>query len=155
MKGHRIVSTILAAAGLVLPVGITMEILSHVGLSRVSAPPSTGAGGSASPPGRRGGPPSSGGQRPSGSFSGPVVQGMFGPVQARITVLGGRITNIAISAPKDNPTSQYINSIAVPLLRKETLRVQSANINAVSGATVTSEAYYQSLVSALKKAHIA
>jgi uncharacterized protein with FMN-binding domain len=90
----------------------------------------------------------------SGTFTGPAVQGWFGPVQAQLAVKGGKITNVNISAPKDNPTSQYINSIAVPMLRRETLRAQSANIDTISGATVTADAYYQSLLSALKNAHL-
>jgi len=89
-----------------------------------------------------------------GTFTGPPAQGMFGPVQARLIVRSGRITDVQISAPQDNPTSAYINQQAVPLLRSETLQAQSANINAISGATITSDAYYQSLVTALKEAGI-
>jgi uncharacterized protein with FMN-binding domain len=61
---------------------------------------------------------------------------------------------VSITAPQDNPTSAYINSQVVPMLQSETLKAQSANINGISGATVTSEFYYQSLVSALKQAHL-
>jgi uncharacterized protein with FMN-binding domain len=99
-------------------------------------------------------PPPSSHANTSGIFTGPVVQGFFGPVQAQINVVGGKIMNVNITAPKDNPTSQYINSIAVPMLRSETLQAQSGNINVISGATVTSDTYYQSLVSALKNAHL-
>jgi hypothetical protein len=89
------------------------------------------------------------------NFPGPVVQGFFGPVQAKLTVSSGKMTQVSITAPQDNPTSAYINSQAVPLLRSETLQAQSANINGISGATVTSDAYYQSLLGALKAAHLA
>lgn len=39
------------------------------------------------------------------------------------------------------------------MLVQETLKAQSYNIDEVSGATDTSDAYMQSLQSALKKAH--
>jgi hypothetical protein len=50
----------------------------------------------------------------------------------------------------DSPKSAAINSQAIPLLRQETLQTQSAQVNVVSGATLTSEAYAQSLQAALK-----
>ena len=77
---------------------------------------------------------------------------MFGPVQATLTVRNGKITWVKITAPQDNPTSAYINQQVVPMLRSETLKAQSSNINGISGATVTSDAYYQSLQSALTNA---
>jgi hypothetical protein len=57
-------------------------------------------------------------------------------------------------AEEDPPCSASINSYAVPLLVSETLQAQSANINLVSGATDTSEAYLQSLQDALSAAGI-
>jgi uncharacterized protein with FMN-binding domain len=42
----------------------------------------------------------------------------------------------------------------VPILKREVLSAQSANIHAVSGATLTSNAYKQSLRNALSKAHL-
>ena len=47
--------------------------------------------------------------------------------------------------------SQYIMSQALPLLRQEFLQAQSANIQMISGATDTSQAFAQSLQSALSK----
>jgi len=49
--------------------------------------------------------------------------------------------------------SQFIMSQALPLLRQEFLAAQSAKIRMVSGATYTSQAFVQSLQSALLKAH--
>jgi uncharacterized protein with FMN-binding domain len=54
-----------------------------------------------------------------------------------------------VQYPSGNGTDQQINSYALPRLVKETLDAQSANIDMVSGATVTSEGYLQSLQSAL------
>lgn len=160
MKAHTIVPRLLMAAGLAVPVAVTIELLSHFGIA--------GSGPSLSsfpPPSGHNKPPSSGSAATptalpqshvtaSGTFPGPVVQGFYGPVQASLVVRDGKITKVSISAPKDNPSSAYINSVAVPLLRRETLRAQSAKIDGISGATVTSDAYYQSLQSALKKAHL-
>lgn len=83
---------------------------------------------------------------------GPVVTEQYGAVQATITVRNGRISDVAITAPQDNPRSASINSQAVPILRSETLTAQSATVNTVSGATFTSNAYVQSLQGAIAKA---
>jgi uncharacterized protein with FMN-binding domain len=91
----------------------------------------------------------------SGTFAGPAVSDPFGAVQTTVTVAHGKITNVSITAPKDNPVSSNINSQAVPYLRTETLTAQSASINSISGATLTSQAYVQSLQAALKSAGLA
>jgi uncharacterized protein with FMN-binding domain len=91
----------------------------------------------------------------SGTFSGPAVSDPFGTVQTTVTVAQGKITNVSITAPKNNPVSANINSQAVPYLRTETLTAQSASINSISGATLTSQAYVQSLQVALKSAGLA
>jgi uncharacterized protein with FMN-binding domain len=62
--------------------------------------------------------------------------------------------SVKISTSPENFRSQFIDQQAVPLLKQETLQAQSANIDTVSGATMTSEAYIQSLQAALKKAHL-
>lgn len=86
------------------------------------------------------------------TISGPVVSEQYGQVQATVTVTGKKITNVSITAPEDSPRSAGINQQAVPLLRSETLQAQSANVNLISGATFTSEAYIQSLQGALQTA---
>ena len=45
--------------------------------------------------------------------------------------------------------------VALPILRSETLTAQSAQIDTVSGATYTSDAYIRSLQSAIDAAHLA
>jgi uncharacterized protein with FMN-binding domain len=77
------------------------------------------------------------------------VSDPYGVVQTTISVTRGRITNVSITAPKDNSVSSNINSQAIGYLRSETLNAQSANISAISGATATSQAYVQSLQAAL------
>ncbi|HEY9293329.1 MAG TPA: FMN-binding protein [Microlunatus sp.] len=76
-------------------------------------------------------------------------------MEVRITVTSGKITNIAVPVhPNSDARSQQINDYALPQLVQETLSAQSARIDMVSGATITSEGYLQSLQSALDQAAI-
>jgi uncharacterized protein with FMN-binding domain len=86
--------------------------------------------------------------------NGSVEQTRWGPVQVQVTIAGGRITDvIALQVPDGNFRDQEINSYAVPQLRQEVLAAQSARIDTVSGATVTSDGYLGSLQAALDAAH--
>ena len=85
---------------------------------------------------------------------GPVVQTKRGNVQVRASINGGRITEITpVTVPSTNSRSREINKHAVPQLRTEALAAQSAQIDAVSGATLTSDGYAKSLQAALDGAH--
>lgn len=96
-------------------------------------------------------PGSSGGD---GTFTGEAADTRYGPVQVRITVSGGKITDAqAVQYPQESGRDVRINSAAVPELNQEALQAQSAQIDTVSGATYTSEGYQQSLQSALDAAH--
>ncbi|WP_416976536.1 FMN-binding protein [Streptomyces sp. T028] len=87
------------------------------------------------------------------TVTGDSVQTRWGPVQVRITVQDGKITDVtAVTYPQNNPRDQQINSYAIPQLRSEALEAQSADIDTVSGATYTSDGYRQSLQSALDSA---
>jgi uncharacterized protein with FMN-binding domain len=87
------------------------------------------------------------------TVTGDVVQTMFGPVQVQIILQNGRITKAAaLKYPQDTVIDQQINSYAIPQLNQEAVTAQSANIDAVSGATYTSQGYQQSLQSALDSA---
>lgn len=109
-----------------------------------------GATGSGSSDGSSNGP--SGG---SGTATGAVAQTRWGPVQVRITVSGGKITDVtAVRVPDGNHRDREINDYAVPVLRQEALVAQSARIDTVSGATVTSDGYRESLQSAIDAAHL-
>ncbi|WP_432839110.1 FMN-binding protein [Dactylosporangium sp. CA-092794] len=89
------------------------------------------------------------------TYDGSVAQTRWGPVQVRITVDGGRITDVvAVQYPDNNRRDQQINDYALPQLRTEVLQAQGADIDAVSGATVTSDGYKESLQAALDAAHI-
>ena len=88
--------------------------------------------------------------------TGSVASTRWGPVQVQLTVSGGKITAArVVQQPDGNRRDEEINASAVPTLVQETLDTQSAKIDMVSGATVTSEGYLQSLQSALDQAHLA
>jgi uncharacterized protein with FMN-binding domain len=70
-----------------------------------------------------------------------------------ITVTGGTIAKVnVLQQPSGNPKDTEINDYALPILVQDTLDAQSAQIDMVSGATVTSEGYLQSLQAALDEA---
>jgi hypothetical protein len=94
-------------------------------------------------------------QNPATTYPGSVAQTRWGPVQVNISVTGGRITGVSVPIyPDGNGRDQEINSYALPILTQETLTAQNANIDTVSGATVTSDGYKQSLQAALDAAHL-
>jgi uncharacterized protein with FMN-binding domain len=94
----------------------------------------------------------SGQQAGSGTVTGEVVKTQYGPVQVRLTMSGGKITKAdAVQAPKGGLSDQK-TAMAVPKLNQEAVAAQSAQVDAVSGATYTSGGYKKSLQSAIDKA---
>jgi uncharacterized protein with FMN-binding domain len=84
------------------------------------------------------------------TYTGSVAQTRWGPVQLQLTVRGGTITKVEVlQQPNGNSRDAEINAQALPILIQETLDAQSAKIDMVGGATVTSDGYLQSLQSAL------
>lgn len=115
--------------------------------------PSTGstASGSGTDSGSSG---SSGGSTSSKQANGTVADTRWGPVQVQVTIADGKITDVhALIYPNGNGRDAEINSYALPQLRQQVLAAQSANIQGVSGATVTSDGYRESLQAALDAAH--
>lgn len=89
------------------------------------------------------------------TYTGGVADTQWGPVQVQITVTNGKITAAqAVQVPNGNGRDAEINSYAVPILNQEAVQAQSAQIDAISGATVTSDGYVQSLQSAIDQAHL-
>ena len=83
-----------------------------------------------------------------GTFTGPSVNVNYGNVQVKITVVNGRITDaVAVKAPSGK-NDRYTN-MAVPILKAQTLKAQSANIQGVSGASYTSYGWFTSLQGAI------
>ena len=88
-----------------------------------------------------------------GTYTGPSVDAYYGYVQVQAIVSGGKLANVQfLSYPSDRRTSQQINSQAMPLLTREAISAQSANVDAVSGASDTSAAFVESLSAALAQA---
>jgi uncharacterized protein with FMN-binding domain len=86
-----------------------------------------------------------------GTFTGPSVYVNYGNVQVKITVVNGRITDaVAVKAPTGK-NDRYTN-MSVPVLKQQTLKAQSANIQGVSGASYTSYGWFTSLQGALADA---
>ncbi|HEY4570592.1 MAG TPA: FMN-binding protein [Kribbella sp.] len=90
------------------------------------------------------------------TYTGSTASTRWGDVQVTVTVTDGKITDVAVPVyPSGNGKDQEINAYALPILRQETLSAQNANVDTVSGATVTSDGYLQSLQSALDAANLA
>ena len=91
----------------------------------------------------------------SGTFAGSTSNTRYGPVQVQISVTGGRITAATLlQVPHEAGRTDRINSQAVPILNRETVQAQNAQIDTVSGATYTSNGYIRSLQSAIDAAHL-
>lgn len=159
---HRVIPALLMTAAAAVPVGTAVEVLSRAANAETSrtiaTAPTTVPSATATPalksasraPARRSPTPTA--VPTTHVYSGAVVNDQFGAVQATITVTGRKVTSVSISAPENDPHSASVNSQAIPILQSETLQAQRPNIDIVSGATVTSDAYIQSLQAALKSA---
>ncbi len=88
-----------------------------------------------------------------GTYTGPSVDVNWGYVQVQATIQNGKLNDVQfVQYPSDRRTSRSINSIAVPALQQEAIQAQSANVDIISGATLTSEGFQESLQSALEQA---
>ena len=88
-----------------------------------------------------------------GTYTGSVANAFYGNLQVSATISGGKITAVTfLDSPHANDNSVQINDQAKPLLQQEAIKAQGAHVNVVSGATQTSQAFVQSLTSALSKA---
>lgn len=90
-----------------------------------------------------------------GQYVGATEDAFYGSVQVQATIQGGKLTDVEfLQYPNSEPNSIQINMQAMPTLKQEAIQAQSANVDAVSGATNTSQAFTQSLASALTKAEL-
>jgi len=88
-----------------------------------------------------------------GTYTGSAANAYYGNVQVKATISGGKITSVDfLQSPNTHETSVIINQQAMPYLQQEAIQSQSANVQIVSGATFTSQAFQQSLQSALQQA---
>ena len=89
------------------------------------------------------------GQYKNGTYTGSVADAFYGNLQAVAVIQGGKLVNITFAQQPTNGHSGQISTQALPILKQEAIATQSANVNAVSGATQLSQAFDQSLASAL------
>lgn len=96
----------------------------------------------------------SGGSGPTdGTYLGDAVDTRYGPGQVQVTLAGGKITKVeAVQLQNGDRRSAEISSAAAPELSARAVARQTADIDAVSGATITSASYEASLQSALDQA---
>jgi uncharacterized protein with FMN-binding domain len=157
---RRVILTIVTTAVVLV---LLLSFKSHSGTSAlvpaaVSPSPGQGTGdqstGDTSKAGATsGGTPAGGTPAGARTVTGSAVMTIYGPVQVKITVANGKVTTAqAIEYPDGTPRDYQINSYAIPELQQETVGVSSPNIDAVSGASYTSQGYIGSLQSALDKA---
>ncbi|MFH9085302.1 FMN-binding protein [Streptomyces sp. NPDC017673] len=149
-KSHPVRRVVLATAATVSGVVLLLSLKpasDPAAASAAGAAPQATAAGQESPQGGAGGAAPAG----SGTVTGDAAQTQYGAVQVRLTVSGGKITKAeAVQAPKGGLSDQK-TQLAVPRLNQEAVAAGTADIDAVSGATYTSEGYRKSLQSALDK----
>lgn len=94
---------------------------------------------------------------PSGSLQtavGATEQYGYGALSVKVSMRGKQITDVTVASLQTaEPYSQSIATQVIPLLHNEVVSAQSAQINAISGATYTSQAYAYSVQSAIDALH--
>jgi len=156
MPKRGAIATLLTAVGVALL--INFKTPSQQGLAAFGAhtlvaagQPSASAAASASP-----GPTATSTPEPTAvaqTFTGPAINYFFGTAQVQVTMLNGHISTVVALQLPDHGESAWISQQVEPMLRSEVLAAQSAQINLISGATYTSQAYAASLQGALDQAH--
>ncbi len=118
-----------------------------------STPNNTSTGNSTSTGNNTGSSNSSSTQYKDGTYTGSVADAYYGNVQVSATISGGKITDVKfLQYPDTHSTSVAINQQAMPYLQQEAIQSQSSNVQLISGATFTSQAFIQSLQAALSQA---
>jgi uncharacterized protein with FMN-binding domain len=88
-----------------------------------------------------------------GTYTGTIADAFYGKLQAVAVIQGGRLADVQFPTyPSDGGHTLQLSNSDLPILKQEAIAAQSANVNVVSGATQTSQAFEQSLASALAQA---
>lgn len=90
-----------------------------------------------------------------GSYTGDTIQTDrgYGPVQVKAVISGGKLTDVVfLQMPNSFGHTQEVTAMAQPLLKQEAIAANSSQIDIVSGATQDTQAFQQSLASALAQA---
>jgi uncharacterized protein with FMN-binding domain len=122
--------------------GSAAKTSGSAGASGSTSPATTLPGGSSSTAGSTGG--------AARTATGTEESFRYGDIAVTVTVSGTTITHVGIATiDETDGRSQAIDSYAVPQLEQQVLSAGSADITGVSGATFTSQAFVDSLASAL------
>ncbi len=136
-------AVVLDAHGKAATPPISVRPAASAGASAPAAGPSAAAGGASGPSGatRR--------------VTGVVEQYGYGELAVTVTLRGNEITGVSVPLLRTaEPYSQQLAVQVLPMLKHEVLAAHSTRIQAVSGATYTSQAYADSIQSALDKLHL-
>ncbi len=88
-----------------------------------------------------------------GAYTGSRFDAYYGTVQVQANIQGGRLVSVdVLDFPRHSGTSRSINRQALPMLQSAVIQAQSARVDLISGATLTSKAYLRSLKGALRQA---
>ena len=159
MRKRAVAGSILASFG-ILAVGWQIGAATAVTPAVTSSGTGSGSGSPATPGASTPSPtasPTSGTTTTSslkdGTFTGTTEQTPFGNVQVAVVISGGKISDVkALQLTDQGGRSVQISNYAAPILRKEVLASQSANVSNVGGATYTTDGYLSSVQSALDQA---
>jgi len=97
-------------------------------------------------------PPAAIGTYKDGTYTGNVADAFYGNLQVTAVIQGGAIVDVQFPQYPTNGHSGSVSATALPELKQEAIAAQSANVNIISGATQDSQAFQQSLASALAQA---
>ncbi len=88
-----------------------------------------------------------------GNYMGNSSNAYYSAIKVSVAVQNGRVRDVTfLDYPKNAQNSVRLNEDAIPKLKSETLIAQSAQVDGVTGASLTSAAYIESLSSALAQA---
>ena len=87
-----------------------------------------------------------------GTYTRASANAYYGNIQVQVVIQGGAIAGFKLlDYPSHTGTSVAINRQALPILAQEVIAAQSAQVDFVSGATLSSDAFLKSVASALPR----
>ncbi|MEI7603536.1 MAG: FMN-binding protein [bacterium] len=96
--------------------------------------------------------PTPSGKYKDGTYTGTAYTHRYGTVQIQAVITNSKISDVVFLKLPSGGESSSISSYVSPILKQDTIQSQSANVNVISGATLTSNAFIKSLSSALSQA---
>jgi uncharacterized protein with FMN-binding domain len=93
------------------------------------------------------------GKYKNGEYTGPVTDAIYGPMQVKILVQDGKLSDVEfLQYPNDKPETLKISNDVMPVLKEEAIKAQTAEVDNITGATQTVDGFKQSLAAALAQA---